>query len=445
MRLNADQQRVKDLLSAFNTPIVFHPGGWADSCPEWLKLRVIAERVEMVCNGGWDKATDAEVTCYLFTASLAAPLGGDWTEITLYQAAKQMPQLRETLPATPKELSNYQMMELGGLKHKIRNRQINGQKSNRKEKGMSKRKLVLEEHDGSTLVGVLQDGCDPIIKTTEGGLDEALAAIPGFLTEAQEKWAVQPKNPAYKPPVLPKPAPKPAAATPGAPKAEELPLLAGVKPKVETPSPAPEPEAVAPEPPDKDIDAGEFAEVPSQIEPQQAETPPEGSPERTLQQLEAAVLNDVASDKAVISELHDLEAEMKALLPVYRQFLHGREGTEQLAYKFIMAGCVAQEEKAPEAEAEVTETPAAPAVEPVVAVEGEEKTAMSRMAEQAAPSQPAKPGEWEYFLANGQGPFATVQLAMDGLDLDKNNRPSHNRWDRLSTAYKEKIQRRPKL
>jgi len=389
MRLNADQQRVKDLLSAFNTPIVFHPGGWADSCPEWLKLRVIAERVEMVCNGGWDKATDAEVTCYLFTASLAAPLGGDWTEITLYQAAKQMPQLRETLPATPKELSNYQMMELGGLKHKIRNRQINGQKSNRKEKGMSKRKLVLEEHDGSTLVGVLQDGCDPIIKTTEGGLDEALAAIPGFLTEAQEKWAVQPKNPAYKPPVLPKPAPKPAAATPGAPKAEELPLLAGVKPKVETPSPAPEPEAVAPEPPDKDIDAGEFAEVPSQIEPalSGAETKPE----------------------AMGLHIPD-EGNLSA-----------------------------------PAEAEVTETPAAPAVEPVVAVEGEEKTAMSRMAEQAAPSQPAKPGEWEYFLANGQGPFATVQLAMDGLDLDKNNRPSHNRWDRLSTAYKEKIQRRPKL
>ena len=55
---------------------------------------------------------------------------------------------------------------------------------------MSKRKLVLEEHDGSTLVGIKQDGCDPIIKTTEGGLDEALAAVPGFLTEAQEKWAV---------------------------------------------------------------------------------------------------------------------------------------------------------------------------------------------------------------------------------------------------------------
>jgi len=419
MSLNADQRRVKDLVAAFNTPIVFHPGGWADSCPEWLKLRVIAERAEMVYNGGWDKATDAEVTCYLFTASLAAPLGGDWTEITLYQAAKQMPQLREALPATPKELSQYQESELVDLKHKIRNRQINGQKSNRKEKGMSKRKLVLEEHDGSTLVGVLQDGCDPIIKTTEGGLNEALAAIPGFLTEAQEKWAVQPKNPAYKPPAPPKPAPKPAA-TPGAPKAEALPLLAGVKP-VETPSPAPEPEAkeaevpdgddersplykgipvkrviFEPEVPDKDIDAGEFAEVPSQIAPalSGAETKPE----------------------AMGLHIPD-EGNLSA-----------------------------------PAEAEVIEPPAEPAeIEPeltavpaeLVAVEGEEKTAMSRMAEQAAPSQP-KPGEWEYFLANGRGPFGTVQMAMDALDLDKNQRPTHNRWDRLSTAYKEKIQRRLK-
>ena len=382
MSLNADQQRVKDLVAAFNTPIVFHPGGWADSCPEWLKLRVIAERAEMVCNGGWDKATDAEVTCYLFTASLAAPLGGDWTEITLYQAAQQMPQLREALPGTPKELSNYQMMELVDLKHKIRNRQINGQKSNRKEKGMTKRKLVMEEQDGGTLVGVMQDGCDPIIKTTEGGLDEALAAVPGFLTEAQEKWAVQPKNPAYIPPVTPKPAAKPVAATtPAAPKVGELPLLAGTQ---TIPSPAPEPEAVTPEPeavtPETQLtgDAGGYLPEPEAVTP---------GPEAVTTTKEGKA----AQAEAVGLHIPD-EGNLSA-----------------------------------PAEGEITKTPAAPAaVEP----------------ETTAP--PAKPGEWEYMLPDGRGPYDSVQLALDVLGLDKNSRPQHNRWDRLSTAYKEKIQRRPK-
>ena len=82
---------------------------------------------------------------------------------------------------------------------------------------------------------------------------------------------------------------------------------------------------------------------------------------------------------------------------------------------------------------------------------------MSRMEEQAdadtqeqaappaaepAPSAPAKTGECEYYLQDGRGPYETIQLAMDALDMNKDNRPQHNRWDRLSTALKEKIQRR---
>jgi len=68
---------------------------------------------------------------------------------------------------------------------------------------------------------------------------------------------------------------------------------------------------------------------------------------------------------------------------------------------------------------------------------------MSKMTEQA-PTPVAKPGEWEYYLDDGRGPYESVQLAMDALGLNKETRPSHNRWDRLSTALKEKIQRRPK-
>jgi len=190
---------------------------------------------------------------------------------------------------------------------------------------MSKRKLVLEEHEKNVLVGIMAEGCDPVIRTVEGSLDEALAYIPKFLGEAQEEWAVSQKRPAYVPPKPVKPAVTPVATTP-AQKAEDLPLLFGTG-------------------------------------------------------------------------------------------------------------------KAPEAQVEVTEPPAEKAEQEI----SERILAPpAPAAAEPAPSAAAKPGEWEYYLQDGRGPFESVQAAMDELGLDKNTRPMHNRWDRLSTALKEKIQRRPK-
>jgi len=387
--LVADKQRVKSVLKEWGavtevltTPIVFHPGGWESSLPEWLPQRVLEERIAMVNNGGWDKATDAEVTCYLFTASLSQPLGGDWTEITLYQAALQMPQLRKVLPATPKELSAYQLTQLNDLKYKIRNSQIRHRKSNRKEKGMSNRKLVMEEHDGSVLVGVLQDNCDPYIKTEKGAIEAVLPNVPDFLKEAQDKWAVSPKNPAYVAPTPPKAAPKAAATPAPAQKAAELPLLAGTQK-------APTAEAPA-------LEQAPTAEEPVAIE---------------------ATVEDKAP-----------EAEVEVTEPP--------------------AAPAAVE---PEPEAQLAETAATTPIESGVAEEKVEQEIGERIAEapapqpaQPTPSAPSKPGEFEYLLQDGRGPFESVQAAMDEMGLDKNNRPMHNRWDRLSTALKEKIQRRPK-
>ena len=128
---------------------------------------------------------------------------------------------------------------------------------------MPKRKLVLEEHEDSVLVGVLQDGCDPVIKTVEGDLEKALDTTSDFLKEAQEKWATSPRMPASKPPVEAKAKATPAPAEAAKP-TEELPLLAGeekpaeekaeapVEEKAEGPAapaevtePVPEPEPVA--------------------------------------------------------------------------------------------------------------------------------------------------------------------------------------------------------
>ena len=127
------------------------------------------------------------------------------------------------------------------------------------------------------------------------------------------------------------------------------------------------------------------------------------------------------------------------------------------------------EDKAPEAAVETTEPPAAPAqietepeaqpaetaaTTPIESGVAEEKveqeigeriaTAPAPQPEQPTPSATVKPGEFEYMLQDGRGPFESVQAAMDEMGLDKNSRPMHNRWDRLSTALKEKIQRRPK-
>jgi len=375
MTLVADKQRVKgvlkewDVLTEFlTTPIVYHPGGWEDTLPRHIKQSVLEQRLEMVLNGGWDVATDAEVVCYLYTACLVQPFTSDWTDIYLYEGATLMPQIRQAIPATPKELSDYQMHELNDLKRKIRDSQKRRRKSNRKETDMSKRKLVMEENDGNVLLGVLQEGCDPIIKTKEGSIEEVLPAVPDFLKEAEQQWAVSPKNPTYKPPAKPKAAATPAGGTAEEAKAGPLPLLAGT----ETATPAEETTGEA---------AAEVAErtaAPAEAETE-TEVPPAVGPE------------EVPAEVAVVGE--------------------EKTGMSRMAEQ--------------EVSERIAEAPAPQPAEPT-------------------PSTAAKTGEWEYYLEDGRGPFESVQLAMDALGLDKGTRPSHNRWDRLSTALKEKIQRRPK-
>ncbi len=367
-KLVADKQRVKGVLKEWDaltevltTPIVYHPGGWEDTVPEELKREVIRQRIEKRVNGGWDEATDAEILCYLMTASLIQPLSSDWTQIFLYQGAQFMPQIRQAVPATPKELSDYQRHELSDLKRKIRDSQIRRRKSKRKELDMPKRKLVMEEQDENVLVGIMQEGCDPIIKTITGQIDNAIQAVPTLLKEAQEKWAVSPKNPAYNPPAAAKAKATPAATAEQPGKAEDLPLLSGT----EKPAAAPEAEVSTEEKPAKaEAEITEPQAAPAETEPE-PEVPP---------------------------------AELKAVEPAESGV--GKEKTEQ----------------------ELSE----------------------RIAQAPAPQPAAKPGEWEYYLEDGRGPYESVQLALDALGLDKDTRPQHNRWDRLSTALKEKIQRRPK-
>ena len=69
---------------------------------------------------------------------------------------------------------------------------------------------------------------------------------------------------------------------------------------------------------------------------------------------------------------------------------------------------------------------------------------LGRYVEQGEVPTRGKKGEVEFFLTDGRGPFSDVQAALDALGLPKEDRPRHNRYDRLSGELKKSIQQRPK-
>ena len=85
---------IDDIVGALFDPIIVMPGGWGDDLPEWLRTRVtlerLAENIVATRENREITATDAEAACYLFTASLTAPIGGDWTQIYLYVAGLEI-------------------------------------------------------------------------------------------------------------------------------------------------------------------------------------------------------------------------------------------------------------------------------------------------------------------------------------------------------------------
>jgi len=82
---------ISDIVGIFTDPIIVMSGGWGDTLPEWLKSAITLERLmENVrsLRGEPMTGTDAEACAYLYTASLTAPMGHDWTQIYLYIAGK---------------------------------------------------------------------------------------------------------------------------------------------------------------------------------------------------------------------------------------------------------------------------------------------------------------------------------------------------------------------
>jgi len=133
---------IEDTVGAICDPIIVMPGGWGDDLPENLRQRVTLERLCENMLAIKEKrevtATDAEVTCYLFTASLEGPPAYDWTQIYLYVAGKVMGSMSKSEMPTDilvEKLSEYQMGKLKHLKNWIYEQRV----KHRKERARGER------------------------------------------------------------------------------------------------------------------------------------------------------------------------------------------------------------------------------------------------------------------------------------------------------------------
>ena len=113
---------VDELVGTLTDPIIVYPGGWGDSLPEWLKNAITLERLTenmKSIKGERPTGTDAEACAYLNTASLTAPMDGDWSQIYLYVAGKTYTRWRKSeMPDDIRvnSLNNQQTADLARLK-----------------------------------------------------------------------------------------------------------------------------------------------------------------------------------------------------------------------------------------------------------------------------------------------------------------------------------------
>ena len=82
--------------------LVVGDASWADMIPEWLLEEIKAERLIYglagISNPEAPKVGDAEVMAYLMTASMQAPMPGEYVEVYIYLTARLMKRQGKELP-----------------------------------------------------------------------------------------------------------------------------------------------------------------------------------------------------------------------------------------------------------------------------------------------------------------------------------------------------------
>ena len=75
---------------------------WADMIPDWLLEEIKHERIIYglagIANPEAPKVGDAEVAAYLMTASMRAPMPGEYVEVYIYLTARLMKRQGKELP-----------------------------------------------------------------------------------------------------------------------------------------------------------------------------------------------------------------------------------------------------------------------------------------------------------------------------------------------------------
>ncbi len=119
---------------------------------EWLKNAIVLERLAenmKASKGEQPTGTDAEACAYLNTASLAAPMDNDWSQIYLYVAGKTCTRWRKSeMPDDIRvdSLNDGQMADLNRLKEWLYRQRIKV----RTERDRAERRQKKEESEKKT-------------------------------------------------------------------------------------------------------------------------------------------------------------------------------------------------------------------------------------------------------------------------------------------------------
>jgi hypothetical protein len=140
---------IEEMVGALTDPIIVYPSGWEQDLPEGLKNELPLHRLAhlMKCSRGqaeWDEACDLEALLYLYPASLAFPLGEQWTRIYLYLGSKVM---GDKLPQDVKQenLPDHYLGELRELKQWIHDRKVAARTERQRRKGNEEKTEIKPE------------------------------------------------------------------------------------------------------------------------------------------------------------------------------------------------------------------------------------------------------------------------------------------------------------
>ena len=140
---------ISDLVGTFTDPIIVYPGGRGDTLPDWIKSQITLDRLienMKAAHGEQATGTDAEATAYLYTASLTAPMSGDWTKIYLYVAGKTYARASRggEIPEDTKveSLNEEQMADLNRLKEWLHHQRTRARQERKRAERRQKKEEV---------------------------------------------------------------------------------------------------------------------------------------------------------------------------------------------------------------------------------------------------------------------------------------------------------------